>query len=338
MTVVLLTGDHVDRRRGVWRSKHALWIKRGRGLPRNTYLTTVSLRHSGPSEIIGDKAYLVQATREAGLSHDQYRAIRQFVAETVERLTDEAQGKAPPEPEMLDDGEVTTKTFATRMPTKYLRDFFAEKDIPEVHWTIVDSSGVEHMLSNLVVVEGITQATQAEAKRISNSLRQLDFLNQDVNGYLKHLADGLVETYTSGHGTARDSVEPGRHRHDLLTEEGQPSTVAEQTAVDSPRAVTWSDLRKGDLVWDPKSDDYDLLLVTRRGATSHWWTTSGIMQKTGGTTISVDGTAQHSWSYGPADPAYVLILVGRDVKPYSANVRAAWASAKDAAQQLAEFY
>ena len=276
-----------------------------------------------------DKAYLVQATREAGLSHDQYRAIRQFV---------EAQGKAPPEPEMPDDGEVTTKTFATRMPTKYLRDFFAEKDIPEVHWTIVDSSGVEHMLSNLVVVEGITQATQAEAKRISNSLRQLDFLNQDVNGYLKHLADGLVETYTSGHGTARDSVEPGRHRHDLLTDEGQPSTVAEQTAVDSPRAVTWSDLRKGDLVWDPKSDDYDLLLVTRRGATSHWWTTSGIMQKTGGTTISVDGTAQHSWSYEPADPAYVLILVGRDVKPYSANVRAAWASAKDAAQQLAEFY
>lgn len=310
-----------------------------KGLPRNTYLTTVSLRHSGPSEIIGEKAYLVQSTRDAGLSHDQYRAIRQFVAETVERLTDEAQGKVPPEPEAPDDGEVTTKTFAPRMPTKYLRDFFAEKDIPEVHWTIVDSSGVEHMLSNLVVVEGITQATQAQAKGIGNSLRQLDFLNQDVNGYLKHLAKGLVETYAND---TRDSGEPGRHRHDLLTDEGQPSAVAEQgdeqTAADSPRAVTWSDLRKGDLVWDPKSDDYDLLLVTRRGATSHWWTTSGIMQKTGGTTIAVDGTAQHSWSYGPADPAHVLILVGRDVKPYSANVRAAWVSAKDAAQQLAEFY
>jgi hypothetical protein len=253
-----------------------------KGLPRNTYLTTVSLRHSGPSEIIGDKAYLFQSTRDAGLSQDQFRAIRRFVAETVERLTDEAQGNAPPEPEVAEDSEVTTKTFAPRMPTKYLRDFFAEKDIPEVHWKIVDSSGVEHM---------------------------------------------------------RPAVES--HRHDLLTEEGQPSSVAEQVApVDtmSPHVVTWSDLRKGDLVWDPKSDDYDLLLVTRRGATSHWWTTSGIMQKTGGTTIAVDGTAQHSWSYSPADPDHVLILVGRGVKPYSANVRAAWDSAKDAAQQLAEFY
>lgn len=176
-----------------------------KGLPRNTYLTTVSLRHSGPSEIIGDKAYLVQATREAGLSHDQYRAIRQFVAETVERLTDEAQGKAPPEPEMPDDGEVTTKTFATRMPTKYLRDFFAEKDIPEQHWTLQDSSGMEHHISNLVVVEHIAQTNKTEADAIANTLRRLDFANQDINGYLKHLAHALIEHKVS---SVQDTQDP----------------------------------------------------------------------------------------------------------------------------------
>ena len=176
-----------------------------KGLPRNTYLTTVSLRHSGPSEIIGDKAYLVQSTRDAGLSHDQYRAIRQFVAETVERLTDEAQGKGPPEPEEPDDGEVTTKTFATRMPTKYLRDFFAEKDIPEQHWTLRDSSGMEHHISNLVVVEHIAQTNKTEADAIANTLRRLDFANQDINGYLKHLAHALIEHKVS---SVQDSEDP----------------------------------------------------------------------------------------------------------------------------------
>jgi len=190
------------------------------GLPRNTYLTTVSLRHSGPSLIIGDKAYLVQATREAGLSHDQYRAIRQFVAETVERLTDEAQGKAPPEPEVAEDNEVTTKTFAPRMPTKYLRDFFGEKDIPEVHWTLRDSSGMEHHISNLVVVEHITQVNKDEAEGIGNMLRKLDFENRDINGYLRHLAHALIEHKVS---SVQDSDEPAevsareQHRREILS-------------------------------------------------------------------------------------------------------------------------
>ena len=205
-----------------------------KGLPRNTYLTTVSLRHSGPSEIIGEKAYLVQSTRDAGLSHDQYRAIRQFVAETVERLTDEAQGKVPPEPEAPDDGEVTTKTFAPRMPTKYLRDFFAEKDIPEVHWTIVDSSGVEHMLSNLVVVEGITQATQAEAKGIGDILRQLDFKNQDINAYLKHLAKGLAESYADRMVGDHDRGNESQH---VEVEHLSEEPVRE---LDAPRVVAFA--------------------------------------------------------------------------------------------------
>lgn len=84
------------------------------------------------------------------------------------------------------------KDLAPKMPTKYLRDFFAEKDIPEVHWTLTDEEGTEHHISNVIVIEHIAQCPAVEAKGIGDVLRQIDFANGDVNHFFKHLAGALI--------------------------------------------------------------------------------------------------------------------------------------------------
>lgn len=90
-------------------------------------------------------------------------------------------------------GEI--QDLASRMPTKYLRDFFAEKDIPEVTWTIAAPDGTEHTISNVVVVEHIATVGKDEAKKIADVLRRIDFANADVNHFLRHLATALVNQY-----------------------------------------------------------------------------------------------------------------------------------------------
>lgn len=89
------------------------------------------------------------------------------------------------------------KTLANAMPTRYLRDFFSEKDLPEVNWEIEDSHGTTHFISNVVVVEAMTQCSKAEAKGLERMLTLLDFRNADINDYLKHLAGALVNTRAS---------------------------------------------------------------------------------------------------------------------------------------------
>ena len=84
------------------------------------------------------------------------------------------------------------KDLAPQMPTKYLRDFFAEKDIPEVSWELKDNNGTWHYLSNVVVIEHITICSAAEAKGIGDMLRRIDFANGDVNDFFKHLAGALI--------------------------------------------------------------------------------------------------------------------------------------------------
>ncbi len=102
-----------------------------------------------------------------------------------------------------------------------------------------------------------------------------------------------------------------------------------------PTLVTLRDLRAGDLAWDPNGTDESLLLMTRRGAKSHWWYTTGVMMQAS-TTIAADGTARHSWAYEDADPNQILVLVGRNIKPVGASVMAAWSATKSAAYQMVE--
>lgn len=78
------------------------------------------------------------------------------------------------------------------MPTRYLRDFFSEKEIPEVIWDLQDDSGTRHQMPNTVVVEAITKCPRSEARQIESVLRRIDFANGDVNHFLRHLAGALI--------------------------------------------------------------------------------------------------------------------------------------------------
>jgi hypothetical protein len=82
--------------------------------------------------------------------------------------------------------------LAPTMPTQYLRDFFAEKDIPEVSWELTSEDGTVHYISNMVVVEHIAQCSLKEANEIARILCDLDFVNGDTNHFLHHLAGALI--------------------------------------------------------------------------------------------------------------------------------------------------
>lgn len=84
------------------------------------------------------------------------------------------------------------KEIAPRLPTKYLRDFFAEKDLPTVTWELEDNDGTTHIISNAVVVEHIVTCAVSEAKELANVLRRIDFANGDVDHFLKHLAGAII--------------------------------------------------------------------------------------------------------------------------------------------------
>ena len=84
------------------------------------------------------------------------------------------------------------KALAPTMPTKYLQDFFAEKDIPEVTFEVEGPEWGTNFIPNTVVAEHIAQTSGDEAKKIADVLRQIDFANGDVNHFFKHLAGALA--------------------------------------------------------------------------------------------------------------------------------------------------
>jgi hypothetical protein len=84
------------------------------------------------------------------------------------------------------------KSLARKMPTKYLRDFFAEKNIAEVQWSLTSNDGTAHIIGNVVVVEHIATCSTDEATRIGAVLRKIDFANGNVNHFFQHLAVALI--------------------------------------------------------------------------------------------------------------------------------------------------
>jgi len=76
--------------------------------------------------------------------------------------------------------------------TRYLQTFFAEKRLPFVQWELTSNDGTFHIISNEVVVGNIYAAHISEQVQIANMIRRIDFLNGDVNDYLKHLATALI--------------------------------------------------------------------------------------------------------------------------------------------------
>lgn len=79
---------------------------------------------------------------------------------------------------------------------QYLTVFFEEKQIQHETFEITDNSGITHFLDTQVVIESILSTCEAEQTQIADILRQIDFRNGDVNHFLKHLANGLVKSFT----------------------------------------------------------------------------------------------------------------------------------------------
>ena len=86
--------------------------------------------------------------------------------------------------------------IAPNLPTEYLRNFFAEKDIPETTFTKVSRSGMTHFVENTVVVEHLMVIEDDSILRgIEDTLRRIDFRDGDVNHFLEHLAGAVVELF-----------------------------------------------------------------------------------------------------------------------------------------------
>lgn len=75
---------------------------------------------------------------------------------------------------------------------KYLKTFFDEKNLPLANWELEDQDGVTHWISNEVVIEYIHAAPRQEQVKIANMIRKIDFMNGDVNHFLRHLAGALI--------------------------------------------------------------------------------------------------------------------------------------------------
>lgn len=91
---------------------------------------------------------------------------------------------------------MSIKDIAPELPSQFLRDFFAEKDIEPRIFEKTSRSGLTHMVPNEVVVEHMKHLEDPEIiKNLENTLRRIDFKNGDVNHFLEHLSGAVVEQF-----------------------------------------------------------------------------------------------------------------------------------------------
>jgi hypothetical protein len=82
---------------------------------------------------------------------------------------------------------------ATHAATRYLQDFFAEKEIDrDATFEIEGLDGRTHGFEYGVVIDAIMTTSVEEQKAIGDVLRRIDFVNGDVCDYLCHLAKALT--------------------------------------------------------------------------------------------------------------------------------------------------
>lgn len=75
---------------------------------------------------------------------------------------------------------------------KYLETFFAEKQLIDETWELVDKDGITHFISSSIVLEHLEIAPIEEQEAIARVLRKIDFKNGNVNHFLKHLAQAVI--------------------------------------------------------------------------------------------------------------------------------------------------
>ena len=75
-----------------------------------------------------------------------------------------------------------------------LENFFEEKNLPYESWDIIHD-GTSHFIDTDFVIELILKSTGTEQqKKIRNQITKIDFMNGNVNHYLKFLAENYVKT------------------------------------------------------------------------------------------------------------------------------------------------
>jgi hypothetical protein len=77
---------------------------------------------------------------------------------------------------------------------KYLELFFEEKEINFEAWEI-EAHGETHFIDTDFVIELIKEAPLQEQEQIVHQLRKIDFVNGNVNHFLKFLAEAYVKNY-----------------------------------------------------------------------------------------------------------------------------------------------
>lgn len=83
-------------------------------------------------------------------------------------------------------------TVTDPVKTDFFKLFFEEKSIPFTEWEILDAEGIVHFIDSDVVIEQIHSAPKSEKKSIEKILRRLDFRNEPIVPFIRHLAGCLV--------------------------------------------------------------------------------------------------------------------------------------------------
>jgi hypothetical protein len=77
---------------------------------------------------------------------------------------------------------------------EWFETFFEEKDLPEVEWTIMHD-GECHFIGTEFVKELLVKSTpERELVQVKDMLVKIDFVNGNVNHFLKHLAECYIKT------------------------------------------------------------------------------------------------------------------------------------------------
>ena len=76
--------------------------------------------------------------------------------------------------------------------TKYLKTFFAEKNLANVSFEVASPNGTMNFMETQMVIDTIMQAPQNEQKAIGDNIRRLDFHNANILDYIKHLGKALA--------------------------------------------------------------------------------------------------------------------------------------------------
>lgn len=77
--------------------------------------------------------------------------------------------------------------YFKRFTSVYLKNYFRKNVIPHQEWHI-NIDGINHTLSNQIIIEQILNSEPSQQKLIAEALQELDSRGGDVKAFLRHLA------------------------------------------------------------------------------------------------------------------------------------------------------